>query len=179
MEFDRIFLGDLTIELVLEIVLRTVVMYLYTLALVRVLGKRGLGALSPFELVIIVALGSAVGDPMFYTDVPLTHGIIVITAVVGLQRILVKLTERNKRVERLIESYPVLLVRDGVLMGDALEQEHLSQDEVFMGLRAEGVEYLGEVRRAYLEPSGNISVFKEKKPATTGGSILPDESGTG
>jgi uncharacterized membrane protein YcaP (DUF421 family) len=179
MEFDRIFLGDLTVELVIEIVLRTAVMYLYTLALVRVLGKRGLGQLSPFELVIIVALGSAVGDPMFYTDVPVAHGIIVITAVVALERTLVKLTERHKEVERLIESVPVLLVRDGVLLADALNQEDLSQNEVFMGLRDKGVEYLGEVRRAYLEPSGHISVFKEKTPATMGASVLPDDGGKG
>ena len=179
MEFDRIFLGDLTVDLVLEIVLRTTVMYMYTLALVRVLGKRGLGQLSPFELVIIVALGSAVGDPMFYTDVPLAHGIIVITAVVALERTLVKLTERHKGVERLIESVPVLLVRDGVLLADALDQEDLSQNEVFMGLREKGVEYLGEVRRAYLEPSGHISVFKEKTPSTMGASVLPDEGGRG
>lgn len=179
MEFDRIFLGDLTVELVLEIVLRTSVMYLYTLALVRVLGKRGLGQLSPFELVIIVALGSAVGDPMFYTEVPLIHGIIVITAVVALERVLVKLTERNKGVQRLIESVPVLLVRDGVLLADALDEEDLSQSEVFMGLREKGVEHLGEVRRAYLEPSGHISVFKEKAPAQMGASVLPDESGSG
>lgn len=179
MEFDRIFLGDLTVALVLEIVLRTAVMYLYTLALVRVLGKRGLGQLSPFELVIIVALGSAVGDPMFYTDVPLVHGIIVITAVVGLERVLVKLTERNTGVERLIESVPVLLVRDGILLAEALDQEDLSQSEVFMGLREKGVEHLGEVRRAYLEPSGHISVFKEKAPARMGASVLPDEGGTG
>ncbi len=179
MEFDRIFLGDLSVALVLEIVLRTAVMYLYTLALVRVLGKRGLGQLSPFELVIIVALGSAVGDPMFYVDVPIVHGIIVITAVVALERTLVKFTERNKRVERLIESIPVLLVRDGVLLAEALDQEDLSQSEVFMGLREKGVEFLGEVRRAYLEPSGHISVFKEKSPAAMGASILPTEDGLG
>ena len=179
MEFDRIFLGDLTVELVVEIVLRTAVMYLYTLALVRVLGKRGLGQLSPFELVIIVALGSAVGDPMFYADVPLVHGIIVITAVVGLQRILVKVTERNKGIERLVESIPVLLVRDGGLLADALDQEDLSENEVFMGLRQQGIEFLGEVRRAYLEPSGLISVFKEKAPVTKGISILPVDDGVG
>ena len=178
MEFDRIFLGDLTVELVIEIVLRTAVMYLYTLALVRVLGKRGLGQLSPFELVIIVALGSAVGDPMFYTDVPLAHGIIVITAVVALERTLVKLTERHKNVERLIESVPVLLVRDGVLLADALDKEDLSQNEVFMGLR-ERRGAPGEVRRAYLEPSGHISVFKEKSPAAMGTSILPTDDELG
>jgi uncharacterized membrane protein YcaP (DUF421 family) len=66
-----------------------------------------------------------------------------------------------------------------VLLADALNQEDLSQNEVFMGLRDKGVEYLGEVRRAYLEPSGHISVFKEKMPATMGASVLPDDGGKG
>ncbi len=179
MEFERIFLGDLSVELVLEIVLRTVVMYLYTLGLIRVLGKRGLGQLSPFELVIIVALGSAVGDPMFYADVPVLHGLIVITAVVALERALVRLTERHKRIEQLIESVPVLLVRDGELLAEALDQENLSQSEVLMGLRDKGIEFLGEVRLAYLEPSGHISVFRESSPADKGVSILPDDVGGG
>ena len=179
MEFDRIFLGDLSLELVLEIVLRTAFMYLYTFGLVRLLGKRGLGQLSPFELVIIVALGSAVGDPMFYADVPLAHGIVVISVVVALQRILVKVTERNKGLERLIESVPVLLVRDGVLIQEALDKEDLSENEVLMGLRDKGVEFLGEVRRAYLEPSGHISVFKQKSPASMGKSILPTDEDLG
>jgi uncharacterized membrane protein YcaP (DUF421 family) len=174
MEFDRIFFGDLSVELVLEILLRTTVMYLYTLTLVRVLGKRGLGQLSPFDLVIIVALGAAVGDPMFYRDVPLIHGLIVISVVVGLERILVKITEHNKEAQRVVESSPVLLVRDGVVLADALEQEDLSQDEVFMRLREKGVESLGEVKRAYLEPSGNVSVLMESSPSP-GASILPNE----
>ena len=174
MEFQRIFLGDLSILLVLEIFLRTAVMYLYTLTFVRILGKRGMGDLSPFELVIIVALGSAVGDPMFYPDVPVVHGLIVITVVVGLQRTLVKVTEQHKGLERLIESEPVLLVRDGQLLLEAIDDEDLSESEVFIGLREQGIEFLGEVRRAYIEPSGKISVFKESSPSDLGRSILPD-----
>ena len=177
MEFDRIFFGDLSLEVVLEIILRTTVMYLYTLALIRLLGKRGLGQLSVFELVILIALGSAVGDPMFYEDVPLVHGLLVITVIVTLERLLVKLTERNARVERLVESFPVLLVKDGVLLDDAIDQEDLSRREVYMGLRQEGVESLGEVKRAYLEPSGRLSVFKQSPPKGPGESILPEDIG--
>ena len=177
MEFQRIFFGDLTVAIVAEIVLRTVVMYLYTLVLIRLLGKREMGQMSPFELVIIVALGSAVGDPMFYPDVPVIHGMVVITAVVGLQRALVKATERNPRIERVIESAAVLIVEDGRLLADAIDQEDLSESEVFMGLREQGVEHLGEVRRAYMEPSGKISVFREENPAEKGRSILPEDVG--
>jgi len=179
MEFERIFFGNLSIELVVEIVLRTAVMFLYTLGLIRVLGKRGQGRLSPFELVIIVALGSAVGDPMFYPDVPLVHGMIVIGAVILLELAMVKLTERHKVIERMLESAPVLLVRDGELLTDALGREDLSHSEILMGLREEGIEFLGEVRRAYLEPSGQISVFRAASPTAKGASILPEDVGRG
>jgi len=177
MEFDpiRILVGDFAWEFTLEIVLRTVIMYSYTLAIVRVLGKRGLGHLSPFELVIIVALGSAVGDPMFYPDIPVLHGMIVITVVVGMQRLLEELTERSPQLETILESRVRRLVKDGVVDGQALEREDLSETELFSALRERQVEHLGQVRLAYLEPSGMITVFKvHDEDAPKGRSVLPD-----
>jgi uncharacterized membrane protein YcaP (DUF421 family) len=147
-------------------------MYLYTLVLVRLLGKRSMAQLSPFEVVIIVALGSAVGDPMFYADVPLIHGIIVVTVVVGLERLIVRLTENNQWLERVVESAPVLLVADGEIVGAALDHEDLSEAELFMALRQNGIEQLGEVRLAYLEPNGHLSVYRTEK-SRTGKSVLP------
>lgn len=177
MEFDpiRMFVGDFSWGFTLEIVLRTVVMYVYTLAVVRALGKRGLGHVSPFELVIIVALGSAVGDPMFYADVPLLHGIIVITVVVALQRALEELTQRSPRVEEVLESQARRLVTAGVVDEEALNAEKLTEVELFAALREREVEHLGQVKLAYLEPSGVITVFKvEDGQPPTGRSVLPD-----
>lgn len=167
-------MGDAPLTFALEIALRTTVMYVYTLALVRILGKRGMAQLSPFEMVIIVALGSAVGDPMFYADVPLLHGMIVVTVVVALERALVRLTENNRLLERIVESSPILLVSDGEIVREALDKEDLSEAELFMSLRQQGIERLGEVRRAYLEPSGSVSVFKTEKGAS-GRSVLPGD----
>jgi uncharacterized membrane protein YcaP (DUF421 family) len=166
------FIGDTDLTFVLQIVIRTTFMYLYTLALVRLLGKRGMGQLSPFEMVIIVALGWAVGDPMFYDNVPLLHGIAVVTVVVALERLLVVLTQRNRRLERLIESSPVLLVTDGAIDQEAMNQEELSEGELFMSLREASIEQLGEVRLAYLEPNGKVSVFRSEEPQR-GRSVLP------
>ncbi|HJU51976.1 MAG TPA: YetF domain-containing protein [Acidimicrobiia bacterium] len=175
MEFERIFLGDLTWLTVLEILIRTVVLFLYTLVLFRLVGKRGLGQLSPFELLIIVALGSAVGDPMFYPDVPVLSGMIVITAVVGLERLLVLLTESNRSIEKAIESSPVCVVADGELVEENLDKEDLSRAEIEMLLRLQGVENLGDVRRAYLEPTGRVSVFWSPSKQGSGDSILPGD----
>ncbi|MGH8914910.1 MAG: DUF421 domain-containing protein, partial [Acidimicrobiia bacterium] len=133
MEFDPIqmLVGDFSWGFTLEIVVRTLIMYVYTLVIIRFLGKRGLGHLSPFESVIIVALGSAVGDPMFYGDVPLLHGIIVITAVVALQRLFEELTEWSPWLEALLESRARRMVTEGSVDKAALDAEELTEAELF------------------------------------------------
>ena len=173
MDFGQMFFGDTNPVFVLEIVIRTSFMYLYTLTLVRFLGKRGMGQLSPFEMVIIVALGSAVGDPMFTEELPLIDGVVVITVVVVLERLLVKLTEHNRRLERLIESTPVLLVRDGEIDSQSMDEEEISEAELFMALREAGIEHLGEIRFAFMEPNGRVSVFRTDRAGVDGRSVLP------
>ncbi|QDV72851.1 DUF421 domain-containing protein [Botrimarina mediterranea] len=174
----RICFGDKPPWFLFEVALRTFVIFAYTLVLLRWMGKRGMGSLTPFEFAIIVALGSAVGDPMFYDDVPLVHTMLVIAIVVGMQRGLSWMTERNKTVERVIESTPRLLVRGGVIHMANLHREQLSHDELCEALRAEGVRQLGEVEFAYLEPSGKLSVLRYEQPRP-GLPILPDGSNGG
>jgi uncharacterized membrane protein YcaP (DUF421 family) len=171
-EFERIFFGDIPISFGLEVAFRTAFLYFYTLGLVRLLGKRGMGELSPFDLVIIVGLGSAVGDPMFYADVPLLHGMIVVAVVVGLQRILVRLTRKSPTIERLVESAPVLLVADGEVIATAMRDEELSEAELFMYLRMAEIEHLGQVRMAFIEQNGKVTVFRTEN-GRTGKSVLP------
>lgn len=77
-----------------EIALRTVVMYGYTLFLTRMVGQGGIGQIGPFEFVLVIAVGSAAGDPMFYPDVGLAQGILVITMVILLHRATGALVQR-------------------------------------------------------------------------------------
>lgn len=173
-DLHRIFIGDLGLAFLLEVAFRTSFMFLFTVVLVRLLGKRGMGQLAPFELVIIIALGSAVGDPMLYPDVPLFHAMVVVTVIVVFQRALIRMTDRNEVVERFIESEPALFVRDGVVQLELLRREHFGRNELFETLREEGVEQLGQVRRAYLEPSGRVSVWLyERDSMRSGLPLLP------
>ncbi len=167
------FLGDQSPWFLLEIVARTTVLYLYTVVLVRFLGKRGAQPFAPFELVIIIALGSAVGDPMFYADVPISHGFVVVTAVVILERTIGLVSSRVPAVDRFLESQPQLIVADGQLLDEGLSNE-ISFDDVFSALRMEGIRDLGEIWRAYIEPSGRVSVFRSANPTTTR-SVLPNQ----
>ncbi|MES2931820.1 MAG: YetF domain-containing protein [Patescibacteria group bacterium] len=158
-ELVRMFLGTQPPLFLLEVVFRTVVMYSYMLFAARFLGKRGTGQLTVFDFIVVILLGSAVGDPMFYDDVPLLHGIIVITIVVLVERALNHFTNRNVKLEEFIESTPALLVKDGVILHEALAKEAISLPELMMELRDKGIRNTGEVECAYLEPSGRMSVF--------------------
>ena len=162
-DLQRMFLGEnFSILLMLEIVFRTAVMYLSALILVRFIGKRGLGQLSPFEYLVVIAMGSAAGDPMFYPDVPLVHGIIVLTGIVLLQKGLINAAGRSDRIEHFVEGVPALLIRDGRILESTLRREGLAEDELFEKLREAGITNTAQVRLAFLEPSGALSVFRER-----------------
>jgi uncharacterized membrane protein YcaP (DUF421 family) len=179
-DLQRMFLGDdYALLLLLEIGVRTAIMYLAALLLGRFLGKRGLGQLSPFEYLLVIAAGSAVGDPMLYFDVPLLHGILVLAGLVLCERALTALAERSKSAERFIESVPALLVRDGTVLETNLKREGLARDELYGKLRESGVSNLSQVRLAYLEPSGRFSVFRRSDDLMTvrEGSTLPADEG--
>lgn len=174
-DLQRIFFGDATVGFLLEVGFRTTIMFLYLLVMLRVIGQRNIGQITMFEFGLIIALGSAAGDPMFYVDVPLVHGMVVITLITVFQRIIVILTRDHPRVERVIEGKPRRLVADGMFDMEGVRSSLLSREEIFMELRQEGIEQLGQVRRAFLELDGQVSVFRCKDDAVRAGlPVMPD-----
>ncbi len=175
-EWPRVLMNELPFSFLLEVIFRVAVMFLLLLVLLRLAGKRGVKQLSVFEMVIIIALGSAVGDPMLYENVGLLPGIIVIITVVLLYRIITVLAAKFKPLERLIEGQPKLIVEDGQFVLESLNKEHLAQDEFYSQLRLKSVSHLGQLKYAYLETSGDISVFfREDEHVTYGLPILPQQ----
>jgi len=164
-DLGRIFLGDLPPLYLFEIALRTTILFGYTMIILRIVGHRGLGQLSMAEFTLIIALGSAVGDPMIYADVPLLHGMFALTVMVLLQRFFTYLTIHSKRVRRIFEGETIRLVKDGAFDLEGVRCAHMSAKEVFAELRQGGAEDLRQVKRAYLETDGQVSVFLyESKP---------------
>lgn len=173
-DFGRMLLGDESPLFLLEIAFRTVVIYVYTLVLIRWIGSRSIAQLSLVEFLLVIALGSAVGDAMFYPDVPLLHCMAVITIVVLLDKLLGTLVIRNPRLEDLIEGKSVRVVENGVIDCKAVDELNLGHDELFEQLRLKNVEQLGQVRAAYLETNGALSVFTVAQNAEKPGlSIVP------
>lgn len=158
-EWPRVLLNDLPGIFLLEVLFRTAVMFTVLLVALRFTGKRGVKQLSIFEIVIIIALGSAAGDPMFYEDVGILPAITVFFVVITCYRLVTWLTGKSKWFEELLEGRTELLVENGFFSVLKFEKEAIAQDEFFAELRQRSVEHLGQVKYAFLEPSGDISVF--------------------
>ncbi len=159
-DLHRMLVGDEPPLFLLEIAFRTVAIYAYTLVLIRWIGSRSIAQLSLVEFLLVIALGSAVGDAMFYPDVPLLHCLVVITIVVLLDKALSYIVARKPRLEDFIEGKSVEVISEGIINCEALERQNLGHDELFEQLRLKEIEQLGQVRAAYLETNGLISVFK-------------------
>jgi len=174
-DFHRIFLGDTPPMFLLEIVFRTLIMYGYTIFLLRILGKRGMGQLSVLELAIIISFGSAIGDPMVGPNMPIFHGMVAVTVVAVFQISMERLINRNKKVETFMEGTPNLIVDNGLIIWDCLNRDNLSKEDLFRALRSKDVEHLGQIQKAYFETTGQISVlFNSPKNIQPGLSVLPE-----
>lgn len=167
-DLQSLFWGSESSDFLLEVAVRTSVMFIFILLALRASGKRGIKQLSIFELVIIIGMGSAAGDPMFYKDVGILPALLVFTIVISLYRATTWFTGKSVKFENLIEGKPLYLVRDGKFSISDFDKEDLSQDEFFAELRIAHVEHLGQVKNAIMETSGTVSLLfypdKEVKP---------------
>lgn len=163
-DLQRIFLGDYPPLYFAEIAFRVAVIYAYTLLLIRWIGPRSVAQLSLVELLLVIALGSAVGDAMFYDDVPLLVAMLVITLVVAINKLLDRLVVKSDRAARMIDGQPTRMVSDGAIDWQGMHHRNLGASEVKAMLRCEGITNLGQVAGAYMEASGGLSVFRATPP---------------
>ncbi|MEO8069112.1 MAG: YetF domain-containing protein [Flavobacteriales bacterium] len=155
-----LFLGeDHTWIFLLECALRAVLMFVFALVLMKITGKKEVRQFSVLELLVIIGLGSAMGDPMIYTDAPLLPSLVAIGMVLLCYWGLNKLTNRAPKLEAFVEGEVRRVFADGVVDLVALDLEGISAPEFFGDLRVMHVEHLGQVKAAYVEINGEISVF--------------------
>lgn len=176
MNWNSLLFGDKDFSFALDIIIRTLIMYIVILVGLRLTGKRGVRQLSVFELVVIIGLGSSAGDPMFYEEVGVLAAVIVFIVVIVAYRLTTYFTGKSKKFEKLIEGETVCLIADGKFCIDDFDKEDLGQDEFFAELRTKGVSQIGQVERSYLEISGEVSVFfYDDTKVKPGLPILPHE----
>ena len=141
-----------------EIVLRGVVVYMFLLALLRITGKRQVGQLAPFDLVLLLVLSNAVQNSMNAGDNSLAGGLISATTLVGLNFLVGLATYRSKKLEAIIEGRPEVLIHNGRLFEDVMAKAKLTHHELNAALRQAGCTCIEEVHSAILENNGSVTV---------------------
>jgi uncharacterized membrane protein YcaP (DUF421 family) len=134
------------------------------LAAVRLMGKRVAGQMSVLELTVIVTLGAAIGVPLEVPERGILPAMIVLAIAILYQRGIGLLAFKSRRALAIVEGTPAVLVRDGALELDTMRRASISRERVFAMLRQQQFLHLGEVKRGYLEASGQLSVFRDDQP---------------
>ena len=140
---------------------RAAAVYALMLLVIRLLGKRTVGNFSAFDLLVALMLGEVV-DELIYGDVMMVQGVVAIVTLAVLQYANSWLSYSSHKLGAILEGTPTVLVRSGRLEKKGMRQERMSEDDVRAELRLQGVDDLGEVKLAMVEPDGSVSVLKEE-----------------
>ena len=146
-----------------EFILRGAIVYAALIFLLRISGKRQVGQLAPFDLVLLLVLSNAVQNAMNGGDNSVSGGLISAVTLIGLNWVVGYVTFKNKAIEALIEGRPEILIHNGRLYPYALKRERLTHHELMNALRTAGCATIEEVRAAVLENDGSISVIPKEK----------------
>jgi len=141
-----------------HIVIRTAAVYLVILIGLRLAGKREIGQLTVFDLVVLLLISNAVQNAMLGPDTSLTGGIIAVVVLLAMSLILAQLRLRSTRLRRLVQGSPTLLVLHGEVIPEHMRREGLDEDTLQAALREHGVEKISDVEMAVLEIDGSISI---------------------
>jgi uncharacterized membrane protein YcaP (DUF421 family) len=143
-----------------EFVLRAVAVYVVVLVLVRITGKRTVGQFTPFDLLLVVLLGTAVQNSLIGEDVSLPGGLILATTLIVLNWLLGFASARSHRLDRMIEGEPVVLARNGQVFERVLRRENVSVADFDLAKRKAGCASDADISLAMLETSGEITLVK-------------------
>jgi uncharacterized membrane protein YcaP (DUF421 family) len=148
------------IHAILEIILRTIIIYLVVLIGVRLSGKREVGQMTPFDLVLLLLISNSVQNAMTGPDTSVLGGIAAATTLLLVNRLVAAISGSNRRLRKVIEGEPSLLVHDGQLMTEHMAKEHVSVDELERALREHSINSYHDVALAVLEVDCSISCLK-------------------
>ena len=155
--------------------LRTVILYLVLIAVVRFMGKRQIGQMEPSEFVVTMLVANLASIPMQDGGIPLLSGLVPILTVLGAELVLSVAAMRSIWVRRLLCGKPVILIENGKILQDALRATRVTMDELTGHLREKDILDLQSVQYAILETNGNLSVFPypEEMPASAKEAGIP------
>jgi uncharacterized membrane protein YcaP (DUF421 family) len=146
----------------MDLVLRATALYIFVVLVMRIIGRRELSTLSPVDLVLLIVLGDAVQQGLTQDDYSVTGAMTVVTTIAVLQVIASYVAFRSRRMKKLLEGEPIVLIESGKLIERNLRRERLRPEDVAEQMRQEGIGNFAEVRWGILESNGQFSFIKNE-----------------
>ncbi|MCF0057061.1 DUF421 domain-containing protein [Dyadobacter sp. CY356] len=171
-DWQRILLGDVPGSFFIEVIFRTLIVYMILMVSMRLMGKRMEAALGRNEMISMVSLAAAIGIPLQSPDRGLLPALIIAVVVVLTQHFIAKKSMESEKFEEITQDNIGALVEDGRLNLAIMEATRITRERVFGQLRFKEVNHLGEVKRLYLEANGKFTFIENTKPVA-GLSIIP------
>ena len=147
----------------LDVALRSLAVYFFMFAAICVFGKNQLSQLNAGDIVLLLLISNAVQNAMVGSNVSLEGALVAALVLFGANFIVKKIIFKNPKIKSLIESDPVILIKDGVVDNVEMKNEDIGFDELEEAVREHGVEKIADVKLAVLEVDGNISVSSMDK----------------
>lgn len=144
----------------MDLVLRAAFVFAFLLLLTRIIGKRELSSLQPFDLILLIVLGDALQQGLTQDDYSLTGAVLVVGTIAVLQVCVSWIGYRFPKSRPVLEGEPVVIVQNGKVIQSNLKRERLTVDEIHEAARKRQIAHLAEVRFAVLETDGEISFIK-------------------
>jgi uncharacterized membrane protein YcaP (DUF421 family) len=145
----------------MDIALRAIFLFFFVYLLTRVIGRRELSSLEPFDLILLIVLGDAIQQGLTQDDYSVTGAVIVVGTLAGLQVIVSYLSFRLPRLRPLLDGEPIVIVEAGDPIERNLKRERLTVEEIMEEARQQQIGSLDEIQWAVLETSGTISFVKK------------------
>ena len=146
-----------------EKIARAAAVYLFLLVALRLTGKRQMGQMSSFDLVVLLIISNVLQNAMIGNDNSVAGGFIGAATILLLNYTIARTVVAHKGVERLVEGAPTLLIHNGRVFEQQLKQELLTRDELMAALRRQGILALEDVHVAWLEETGAITAVKKER----------------
>jgi len=159
----------------MDIVLRATVMFVLLYVLLRLLGKRELGQMTPFELVVLIVMGDLIQQGVTHNDFSLSGATLAIVTFAFWGLVLSWVTYLFPRLEKLLDGEPRIIIRDGVLLEKNLRRDRITRREVESEMRLAGISTMHDVAWAILEPQGKISFIRRESDGPSKQEYDPDE----
>ncbi len=148
----------------LELVVRGTAMYWFLFLLFRFVLRRDVGAIAIADVLLLVLIADAAQNAMSGGYDSITEGFVLVATIAGWNLLMDWLAFRFDAVRRVLEAPPLQLVRNGRMLRTNMKRELMTRDDLMSKLREQGIEQLSQVKAAYMESSGDISVLRAEPP---------------